>query len=358
VRQILQSFPTTEEMARNVSGTQWNETIFVSHQDNDKTFVTVPRNIEDYRTSTMMMAILKIFELKNWIPALSTKDLPVAVLETKEGSYFAGFVSAATRKETGRLEQGTSKYTRGIRAFQTYCVEQKYGKARHLKTGGLDSLNKRLSEMKGFTTQWWGLRSTITALFKSLKPIKVSDLETYVRSKEELLKTVKTRLACENGGCYRPEELRYLADRFKTVKGTLSVFLARIERPNEELAEHFDELYAPVKTLVDAADSEIKANLASRARILFPNDNKKKTQQWAKKTLAEKLLDLSEDKLAEFMPETLPGIQALPVSVEGNSQQKSNAISRRYAPSADNESASEVITSWYSTYDSSLQDEA
>jgi len=211
--------------------------------------------------------------------------------------------------------------------------------------------------MKGFTTTYWGLRSTITALFKSLPVIEVTDLSTYVRSKEELLKTVKTRLACENGGCYRPEELRFLSGRYNKAKATLNGFLARIERPDEELATHFDELYAPVKTIVDAADNEIKANLASRARILFPNDNKKKSQQWAKKTLAEKLSDLPEDKLKEFVPETLPGIMALPVAVEGNSKQRSEAITRRYKPSADSESAQEVVTSWYSSFDSSLEED-
>jgi hypothetical protein len=343
-------------MARNVTNTNWGDSLFVSHKEGDNTFVTVPKNIEDFRQSTMMMALLKIFEIKMWIPSLSTKELPVAVIETKEGSYFAGFVSGALRQQTGPLETGTSKYNRGVRAFQTHCVEQKHGKSRHLKTGGLDSLNKRLSDMKGFTTTWWGLRSTITALFKSIPCIEVTDLRTYVRSKEELLKTIKTRLHSENGGCYRPEELRFLSARYNSAKVNLNRFIARIERPDEELAQHFDELYAPVKTEVDAADNEIKANLAARARILFPNDNKKKSQQWAKKTLAEKLSDLSEDKLKEFMPETLPGVQSLPVPIEGNTQERNLAIQRRYAPCRDDQNAMEVITSWYSSFDSSLED--
>jgi hypothetical protein len=343
-------------MARNVTNTNWDESLFVSKQVNNQNMVTVPMNIEAFRESTIMMAILKIFELKGSIPSLSRSELPPAVIETKEGAFFAGFVSAATRKTTGPLEQGTSKYSRGIRAFQIYCVEQRYGKARHLRSGGLDSLNKRLSEMKGFTTQWWGLRSTITALFKSLKPVEVSNIESYVRSKEELQKTIKTRLQSENGGCYRAEELRYLATRYSHAKTMLNTFVARLSRPDEELAEHFDELYAPVKTAIETADNEIKANLAARARILFPNDNKKKTQQWIKKTLVEKLYDLSEDKLQEFLPETLPGIRAIPVTVEGTPQQIQLAIQRRYNQCADSESAQEVITSWYSSFDSSIEE--
>jgi hypothetical protein len=343
-------------MARNTIGVEWTDTIFTQHKCGDLIQVTVPRNIEDFRTSTMMMSILKIFEIKGWIPVLSQKDLPAAVLETKEGAFFAGFVSGATRQSTGELETGSSKYTRGIRAFQTYTIERTYGKPRHLRTGGLDSLNKRLSDMKGFTNTYWGLRSTITSLFKTLPKIPVDNLETFVRSKEELLKTIKTRLACENGGCYRPEELRYLSGRYSTAKGLLSRFLTRIERPDAELANSFDELYAPVKIAIDAADNEIKANLASRARILFPNDNKKKSQIWAKKPLTEKLLSLPSEKQQEFLPESLPGIQALPIPIEGDLATRNKALQQRYK-SIEDPSAQEVVTSWYANYDSSLEDE-
>jgi hypothetical protein len=350
VRQILERFPTTEELARNINTSNWSETIFTSKIESNGTFVTVPKNIEEFRDSLMMMSILKIFELKQWIPVLSEKELPKAVLETKEGAFFAGFVAASTREFTGPCEPGTSKYNRGVRAYQLFCIEKKFGKASHLRSGGLEAISARLSEMKGFTQAYWGLRSTVTTLFKSLKPIEVSDLHTFVKSKEELLKSIKTRLHFENGGCFRPEELRYLSERYNSVKETLNAFLRRIERPDEELAQHFDELYAPVKTAIDRADSEIKANLASRARILFPNDNKKRTQQWVKKPLAEKILDLSEDKRKEFLPETLPGVLVRPVPVEGNTQQRNKAILQRYAGN-DGQAAQEVILSWYANFE-------
>jgi hypothetical protein len=290
------------------------------------------------------------------VPTLSSVELPKAVLETKEGAFFAGFVSGSLRDKTGPIESGSTKYSRGVRAFQIFSVEKTQGKSRHLKTGGLDSLTERLSSMKGFTQAYWGLRANLVTLFKSLKPITVSDLGTYVKSKEELQKTIKTRLHFENGGCYRPEELSYLSDRYSATKGMLNAFLARIERPDDELAAHFDELYAPVKTAIETADNEIKANLASRARILFPNDNKKRTQTWAKKPLSEKLSDLSDDKKKEFMPETLPGISALPIPVEGDTNERNNAIRRRYSGSQ-SQLIQEVVLSWYANFDSSLDED-
>lgn len=353
VRQILQSFPTSEMLARNISVTNWAESLFVPNQSGDMTYVTVPHNIEEYRDSLMMMSILKLYEAKRWVPSLSSTSLPRAVLETKEASFFAGFVSASLRRETGECETGSTKYARGIRSFQTFSVEKAYGRARHLKTGGLDNITEKLSSMKGFTKEFWGLRGAIVTLFKSVNPARVTRLDTFVKSREELLKVVKTRLQSENGGCFRPEELRFLSERYQSTKQELNTFLGRLEHPNEELAQHFDELYAPIKTNIDRCDNEIKANLASRARILFPNSNKKGIQRWLQKSLVEKLSDLSEDKLKEFLPETLPGITAQAIEIVGEQQQRFQLITRRYHAVGD-PTAQEVIASWYANFDSSL----
>jgi hypothetical protein len=343
-------------MARNMTNTNWTETLFVSNKKGDQTFVTVPKNIEDFRDSLMMMSILKAYELKQWIPSLSSVELPKAVLDTKEGAFFAGFVAAATCEQTGQLHDASTKYGRGIRAFQLFSVEKKVGKLRHLKTGGMEALTERLSNMKGFTQMYWGMRGSLVTLFKSLKPVKATDLKTYVKSKEELLKTVKTRLHYENGGCYRPEELTYLADRYQSQKGGLNAFIARLERPDESLAERFEEIYAPVKTMVETADNEIKANLAARSRILFPNDNRKQTQTWIRKPLSEKLAGLSDEKLKEFLPETLPGIIAKPVPISGDVRKRNSLLGHRYDTVKD-ELAMGVVTSWYANFDSSLSEE-
>jgi len=356
VRQLLQKFPTTELAARSISSSEWTASIFVPKVDGDKTYVTIPKNIENFIDSLMLMSILKVFETKRWIPVLSSTELPKSVLETKEGAFFAGFVSASLRPETGELESGSTKYAKGIKAHQTYSVEKAYGKARHLRTGGLDKVTERLSSMKGFTSAWWGLRGTIVAIFKGLPASKVTHLESYVKSKNELLKTVKTRLQYENGGCYRPEELMYLGERYLDAKTALAGFLSQLDTPSEDLAKRFDQVYAPVKMKVDTADNEIKANLASRARILFPQGNNRKLQIWSKKTLSEKLLELSEEKLKEFRPETLPGVTASPTEVS-LTEDLDKYISERYRNVPKTNTTKEVIQSWYSTFESPEGDE-
>jgi len=356
VRQILSRFPTSEEMARNINSTEFSETLFTSRTEGDRTEYTLPKNIEDFRDSLVVMSIVKLCELKQWIPVLSSKELPKGVLETKDGAYLAGFVSAASRLRTGPLNEGTTKFAKGIRAHQTYSIEKKYGQSRHLRTGGQNKISEVLSSMKGFTKEYWGLRASLVSLFKSVPPCEVTDLTSYVRSKESILRTIKTKLQSQNGGCYRAEELAYLQERNASTIILMNRFLGRLERPDEDLAKNFEDLYAPVKTAIDQADSEVKANLSARARILFPNDNKKKSKQWAQKPLSEKLADLSEDKLKEFLPETLPGIVALPVAIEGNQTDKNKAIGRRYAPCQDVPGAQDVVLSWYSNFDSSLED--
>jgi hypothetical protein len=312
--------------------------------------VTVPKNIEVFSESLMMMSLLKIFEIKKWQPVLSSKELPKAVLETKEGAFFAGFVSGALRSETGPINDGTSKYAKGVKAFQTYSVEKAYGKARHLKTGGMTKVTERLSVMKGFSQEYWGLRGSIVTLFKSLPPAKVTNLETYLLSKPELMKNIKTKLHYENGGCFRPEELSFLSAKYTDAKSALTGFISQLDNPTEDLALRFDQLYAPVKTKVDAADNEIKANLASRARILFPQDKKKSTITWAKLPLVEKLLSLSEDKKKAFYPETLPGIIVAP-ELRSEYEDLEAFVSARYPQTAKNESIKEVVFSWFSNFE-------
>jgi hypothetical protein len=345
---MLTKFPISEIAAKGINETGWSDSIFVPKQDGNTVYVTVPKNIEVFQESLLMMSILKIFEIKNWIPVLSTSDLPKAVLETKEGAFFAGFVSGALQKSTGPLNSGSSKYCKGIRAYQTYSVEKEFGKARHLRHDGMAKLLARLSGMRGFTQEHWGLRASIITLFKGLPSKKVDHLNTYLQPKSELVKNIKTRLQYENGGLYRPEELSYLGAKFADARKALNEFTSQLDKPSEVLARDFEKDYARVKTIVDTADNEIKANASARARILFPQDKKKSTITWAKKPLSEKLSDISEEKATVFKPETLPGIQAVPVTRE-KGEPWSNYILRKYT--GNKEDTKDVILSWYTNFE-------
>jgi hypothetical protein len=63
----------------------------------------------------------------------------------------------------------------------------------------------RLSAMKGFTKDYWGLRGSIAAIIKSSTPLRVTNLNTYMLPKSEIMKTIRTKLAYENGVLFRPE---------------------------------------------------------------------------------------------------------------------------------------------------------
>jgi hypothetical protein len=248
------------------------------------------------------------------------------------------------------MESGSTKYAKGIKAFQCFSVEKALGKPAHLRTGGMDKVTERLSEMKGFTKEHWGLRATIVSIFKQVTPVTVTHLETYFKSKNEIMKNIKTRLQYENGGCYRPEELTYLADRYSTAKEALSTFLTRLDAPTEDLAKTFSEQYGRVKLRIDAADNDIKANLAARARILFPQNKTKKSIAWAKASITEKLQDLSEEKLAVFRPESLPGISTKVTSLDFKSSPNAFILAK-YGDDQE-ETADEVISSWFTNFES------
>jgi hypothetical protein len=347
----LGKFPTTEIAARSINASNWNESLFNTQQDGGKEYITVPRNIESFSESLFMITLLKLFEVKGWIPALSEKDLPPAVLETKEGGFFAGFVSASLKSETGEMASGTSKYSKGVRAFQTFSVEKARGKSIHLRTGGMDKLTERLSGMKGFTKEYWGMRGALAAIFKSIPPSKVSNLNTYFMSKPEIMKNIKTRLLYKNGGVFRPEELTYLDSRYATVQTHLDAFLARLDSPDMELANNFSETYANLKTEVERCDNEIRPVVTARARILFPQDKRKKTIQWTKQGLSEKLYDLEESKLMQFLPETLPGVTAQS-SASDDDRGSPEWMASRYGRVTE-ETIIPIIRSWYADFDSS-----
>lgn len=298
-----------------------------------------------------MMSLLKIMEIKKWRPVLSSSELPKGVLETKEGAFFAGFVSGALSEETGAIDTGTSKYAKGHRAHQIFSVEKTHGKARHLRNGGMSKITERLSSMKGFTQAYWGLRGSLVTLFKGVPSSRVTHLNTYVLHKSELVKIVKTKLQYENGGCFRPEEISYLQDRYQTQRERLNAFISRFENPDMELAESFNQIYAPIKTLVDAADTEIKNVLASRARILFPETKKKSIIAWRSKPLGEKLIDLSEEQMTAFRPESLPGIVSTVVDVNEFATTR-EYLGRKYPQAGGNVPIGEIVTSWYNSYES------
>jgi hypothetical protein len=219
----------------------------------------------------------------------------------------------------------------------------------------MERLTKRLSVMKGFTKEYWGLRGSLAALFKMCTPVKVTNLETYMRSKSEILGTIRTKLAYENGGVFRPEEIAYLGEKYASVKSAVNEFVAGLDHPTEDLAQNFDRLFAPIKTRIEQCDREVRVVSANRAKILFPIDKKKRSLKFKKLSLAEKLSEIPSEKEIEFTPESLPGISVLSTSQAkwSSLKWKQEVYGSLYSESP---TVKEVIDSWYANFASSEDD--
>jgi hypothetical protein len=344
---MLESFPMTEQLARSAGTHEFNETIFQTQVRDGRTFFTVPKNIQSFSSNLLVVSILRIAAKHEWIPQISERELPLGVLMTNHGALFAGFVSQSLREETGRLCDSPSQYGKGVKAFQTFSIGRRLNNPTHLRTGGMDKITRTLSEMKGFTKEHWGLRGTIIALFKGLTPNQVSDISTYLLPAGELKKLVKTKLRYRNGGLLRPEEISYLDSRYSRECAALNTFIASFDTPTRDLAEHFKERYAPIKTTVDRIDNECALFMTQRSRIAFPTSKRKADIAFSKKSLTEKLTSLDETKLAAFFPETLPGISKVPQEAQLPPEE---FIAAAYPGSRNNEPALETIRSWYAGF--------
>jgi len=266
------------------------------------------------------------------------------VLESPEGAYFAGFIAGSALLETGPRVVGNTRYSKGVAAFQAYCVEKKFGKVPWLRTGGMDALMMRLSQMKGFTKEHWGLRGTLAALFRMVDPVEVTNLKTYLLPRNEVMKHIKTKLPCENGGLFRPEEITYLTWRYSSVKSAIEAFLLKVDNPTEDFAKDFSKEYTIVKTGITKVESEIRLLSVNRARVLFPPGQKKATKKFRERSLELKIEDIIEKHDALFAPESLPGIQC-----DGTSERKFGCLAWRKACYSEyaKDPVKEVIDSWY-----------
>lgn len=348
VRRLLGSFPTTSLSARSIDAKDWKDSLFATNVRDDATYVTVPKNVEAFQGNLLFISILKIFEIKGWIPTLSEKELPSAVLTTNDGHFYAGFVAQSLRRQTGPLNTGTQKFDKGARAHQLYSVEKAHKNQTHLRQGGVDKLTKKLSDMRSFTQAYWGLRGTIASLFKSVPTSSVTDLHTYIKPKPELMKVIKSKFAYQNGGLFRPEEIAYFDVRYHNEKERLDEFVALLDQPTETLARDFQALYSRVRAGIARADHEVQNVATQRARLCFPAGNKPKDKKFAKKSLTEKILSFREEQKIQFKPESLPGIVYMNSSSGANVGSEAWLVA--FYGEDPGETAREIILSWYSNF--------
>jgi hypothetical protein len=314
---MIEKFPTSEIGAKDIKVSDWNKSIFKTKQDGTNVKVTIPKNAESHADNLFFITILKCFALLRWVPVLSETELPPSVLETKESPFFSGFVAAAATGEVGDRETGTSKWCKGFQSYQLWCVNNDHtvSSAPYMRHGGVEDVTAKLSGMKGFTKEYWGLRGSISAIFKSLPRAAARvDLNSYMKSKEEILKNViRRKLPHENGGVFRPDEIAYLNERYAQTKQLMEQFVSDLNDPEEGFAAEFGDKYGVIRVAVKSIEAEIGPLVGSRAKVLFPVSKKKGILTWAKKPLEDKMdHDFLEKHDKLFMPASLPGIDITP----------------------------------------------
>jgi hypothetical protein len=334
--------------SRLVHDSDFKDSLFILKKEVAGSYITFPKNIESFADNLFMISLLKLATHKKWTIQLSTKELDTKVLDSAEGAFIAGFIAASCLTTTGEYVSGTTRFSKGVSAFQSFSVEKKYGKVAWLRTGGMDNLMQRLSGMKGFTKDYWGLRGTLAALLKMIDPVEVSNLKTYFLPKTEVMKHIRTKLPYENGGLFRPEEIALLHNGCTQVKGQLDEFLLKLDHPTEEFVKNFVSEYAPIKTAIERIDSMVRLLAVNRSKVLFPPGNKKSTKKFRAMNLEDKLSDLASEKPELFAPESLPGIRRVKESnLKVASPQWKSAV---YGEDYNNEAIKDVIDSWYSKF--------
>lgn len=340
--------------SRLVKDDDWKDSLFILRKEGDTEMITFPKNVESFADNLLMISLVRVAVLNKWTIQLSTKELDTKVFDSAENAFFAGFVGAACQGKTGAYQKGTTRFSKGIAAFQTFSVESELGKVTWLRTGGLDNLLARLSGMKGFTKDYWSLRGTIAAIFRLIKPVTVTDLKTYFLPKSEVMKHIKTKLPYNNGGIFRSEEIAYLSAGYSSTESDLNDFLMKLDKPTEEFVKNFSKEYAPIKTKIEAAERTIKLIAVSRSKVLFPEGKKKGTTKFKKLPLEDKIDIVKEDKVQLFEPESLPGIKIETESKENIGSVKWRTVA--YKTAYTNPLAREVIDSWYIKFASEEDD--
>jgi hypothetical protein len=303
-------FPADEMSAKALKADRAVELFSVYVRDGDTVFV-LPKNMKDFTKSLFMVSILKAASAKGYILETSIdKEMPAKILKTDDEQFVAGYVYQALQPELGDLDSGTSKFAKGKQAYQRSCIERTHKNSRHLKRGGDTLLEKRVGQMTSFTQAHWSDRNRLLSLLKSLDKKRPTNLVSYLKSRQEMEKLIHTSVSYDNRGVFRPEEIDYLNNRYRSQMDALQAFRDRLTSPNERLATHFEEDYSRIRRDVKAAEQEVQTTLNRRADLLFVKGAKKKRDiEFNKTKLLDKIASFdSPDRIAAFIPSTLPGI--------------------------------------------------
>jgi hypothetical protein len=308
-RVLFDRFPRGEQALRGINATNHEDTLFVtkvySTDEGKKTFITVPKNAEQFADSLFMISIFTIIKGLGYEIKASTKEVPVKILATNHSEWFAGYVNAWLDKGGRSAESGSSKYSKGYFSYQSQAIKASHGSKHldHLKLSS-DTPGSFLSKMETFTKEHWGLRAQISLLFKAIAPTKsVIPLHTFLRSAADLQRRkIRKSLPFQNGGVFTPSEVSLMKHQSSAEIAVVDATRTRLNTRDEDLALNFESVISEYRSAMKRLDERAKPIIALRAPILFPKSKRKPDVIWSKKRLDEKLQLMADKDLPAFSP--------------------------------------------------------
>jgi hypothetical protein len=308
-RMLFDRFPRGEQALRGITATNHEDTLFVtkvySTAEGKMTFITVPKNAEQFADSLFMISIFRIIKGLGYEIKASTKEVPVKVLASSHSEWFAGYVNAWLDNGGQSAETGSSKYSKGYYSYQSQAVKARYGSQHldHLKLSS-DTPGSLLSKMETFTKEHWGLRAQISLLFKAIAPTTCAiPLRSFLRSAQDLQKRkIRKNLPFQNGGIFTPAEVSLMKHQSSAEIAVIDATKLRLNTRDEDLALNFDSVISDYRVAMRRLDERAKPIIALRAPVLFPKSKRKPDVIWSKKRLDEKLQLMADKDLPAFSP--------------------------------------------------------
>jgi hypothetical protein len=318
---MLNKFPSTASAAKGIKETHWSHRLFVPHQEAKDTFVPLPKNLADFADNLLMITILKSIELCGYHCVISETELKSDVLKSDKSMYLAGYIACKESGTVGTRKKATNLYERGYLYCQTEAVLATVGgRNAHIRKCE-HSVGKILSEMTGFTRENWGIRGALGSLFSAVPKPKVPEasIVSYMLKSGELIgKVVRNKLPYSNGGVYRKEELAYFDEKYGAVKAEMERFHTLLKNPNKDLPGLFWNSVDHLAQECKAIEKALGPVFTKRARILFRNNSKKKSDiKWNQLSLDDKITQIDENQFQQlFSPLDLPGFSAVAASTD------------------------------------------
>jgi hypothetical protein len=267
-------------------------------------YIVLPKNLHEMTNSHLMQAVMGSIQILDLAPIQGTTDMSIdSLIPSKEnkGIFILGFVSVCLAGITGRMNTSGSRWGKGVKCAQLTRIHQVNKNSPHLHQNKVSLPTFMDKHYKRFQKADWAVRSRICSLImQSLNIVKITDIETYVRSKDYIVQNViKSTFSWENGGLYTEEEIAFVKDEVSNAKIGYENFILSLEKPVSDLAINFWSIYKKTMQPLETYITFYSTKSAERAKILFP-PGKAKNKSWQQTSLKDKLRSIDTDKLLDL----------------------------------------------------------